>query len=250
MVGYLFIELGIYQCNYEEAIQKLLKKEVWIILKTRKMKNILFITLVLTFASCQKEILSPTNEELKIESRSELTEEEALDIMDAEITQEFLSLRHQFAVKVNELIEGGYSPEAFAELAFSSETNEDDAITLNTLIFGNLESADIFYESLEGARSIMLTTFPVILDQEVEANFGESVSTLLSYRQAIATNGPTIGPPSGGGQVCGSFANQVRLLACATACGLGPGGVVAALCGWKCWCKYCNENSAVAEIIC
>lgn len=48
---------------------------------------------------------------------------------------------------------------------------------------------------------------------------------------------------------CGSRGNQVKLAVCAAGASFG-GPIGGTLALWGCWCRFCDQNSAVADEIC
>lgn len=123
-----------------------------------------------------------------------------------------------------------------------------------TVIFNDYCEGEFYVERLTNATKAVYNKFPVL--NTITSKGAEELSKGSIERfymniskgelsKSSLENGKKSAEP-----VCGSYWQQVKLLACATGCSFVTAGVGTPLCGWACWCMLCTENSMVADVIC
>ena len=124
---------------------------------------------------------------------------------------------------------------------------------LGNPLFSDPDGMTKWTREFESAKSDLYAAFPVMSRMS-----GEAPECLMGAEQFAAYTASLEGrdgiafsdelPEDEDGPVCGSYFQQVKLLACAALCStMGP---AAGLCGWACWCMLCSENSAVYDFMC
>lgn len=188
---------------------------------------------VLALGACERSAVVAPEPEPELNA---LTAEQLVEIATASETAALLAISEGFLRRVEAALAAGMT---VAELREMRAQSDDGGLGL--VLFGSAEAADHFRQGLAIATNRVAERFPVLRDPNL----------VLDACQPL-----DIGPVSleGVGQVsgdtlCGSYWQQVKLAACAVgaqvAC--GPGYF---FCAWGCWCMLCNENSAVADVMC
>ena len=223
-----------------------------------------YLLLPLMFiAGCTQDVLFEDTSNIAIEFRkvTPLSESESLTLMTSVEARELFSLRLDFLDTLNLAINGGEHIDTIRNLCLDAVTDTAKYNQLLSVLFSSTSTGEAFFSSIEDARDDLFSEYPTLdtladshciaLDSNINALFDD----FSSIRSSLTNNsGSTYGPggfPEGGsGPVCGSYWQQVKLLACAAACSTLTGGVGVALCGWACWCTLCTENSEVYNLLC
>ena len=111
------------------------------------------------------------------------------------------------------------------------------------------------------ANQALIDKYPILLEvQESVSQEGCSIQQKTDYMTerffsnfgAIKdfTLKTSLASKSSDVPTCGSYWNQAKLLTCAGLCGASTAGAGAVLCGWACWCWFCDENSEIADVWC
>ena len=193
-----------------------------------------------------------------------LSEAESFEIVNSLEFQNFMSQRNQFLDLVNSSIEKGCDLDQLKEMTnYAIESGDDKEFF--TTIFGSKHRGNRYIDNLHQAQRNLFNTYPVLyelnnkeggspLTSSVVGAFYDNIKVISKERFVVdlnyLANARTANGESGDDIVCGSYWDQVKLFTCAGLCGASTAGAGAVLCGWACWCTFCNENSAVYDALC
>ncbi len=171
-----------------------------------------------------------------------------------------LSLQKEFIAHVGDAFDRGVTVEDFTRAAKQGAVSGEDPV-LN-LIFeeSNTKSAE-FMLRFQSANIALIERYPILLEVQavieqegcsIDKDTSDLTTKFFENFQAVKefSDEVNLASKSSDVPVCGSYWNQVKLLACSAACGASTVGIGAGLCGWACWCWFCDEESALAEVIC
>lgn len=195
-----------------------------------------FVVLIIATAAVLTACV-PTRED-------ELSESRANEIAASEESQRMLRLQEEFAERVDLALSKGLSREELRVAAITAAEKGDDA-QLADLLFESRAEADRYASSIRDARLALFAKYP-----ELQQQVDPSTCTLTSQGVEAFFKGFNERRTVQRAEVCGSKANQVRLLACTALCAGTTLGAAAGLCGWGCWCAFCTRESGVAKVIC
>lgn len=128
--------------------------------------------------------------------------------------------------------------------------------SIYSLLFSSSQSGDAFFNELVNAKTAFVLQNGFIMENQQTFTCSTCFSTLTDQANYFFDNFQTFNSyrysPTGSNSkpTCGSWWNQVKLVACAALCGVSTAGIGAGVCGWGCWCTFCTKNSAVANVIC
>ncbi len=226
----------------------------------KRIYQLSFVLLVtLLFSQCEnEEKISKSPEELNI-----LSEAESYGIVRSEEFQSYVSLRFHFIDLIYIAIQKGHDLETLKKVTIESINTEKNT-QFFSVVFGSKQKGLEYINSLEMSRVALYDKYPVLYEvssqmksPEVSANFVnmfyDNLETISKERFVIQkVSKSRVNDPHEYSITCGSYWKQIKLIGCSGVCGLatpvvGPG---AFLCVWGCWCTLCNDNSAVAEMMC
>jgi len=220
----------------------------------KNIKNKILIILVIFFfsTSCDKQDIYYSDNmytSLKQDNNVILTKEEINAIVSSDEFKNYFNLRARFFSLVKNALNKGYSPELLTSLTLNSIYFEDNQ-PIYEKIFGSYQAGINYMNELIKTKEKLYNKFPALKNLKYKAHcqYDLNEEGIFHFYNTVYNNRTIASraePP-----VCGSKANQVRLVVCAGLCGLTTAGLGAALCGWACWCTFCNDNSAVADVIC
>jgi hypothetical protein len=183
----------------------------------------------------------------------QLSEELCYEIVSSKECQTYFNLRYEFLSNVENSIRNGFSVKLLTDVSMAAIIDQKPEPFYNAIFDDNCEGAS-YVERLADATKALYNRFPVLhkitsqgageLSKESVERFFVNVSRNELSKSSLGNSGVSDEP------VCGSYWQQVKLLACAAGCSFATAGVGTALCGWACWCMLCTENSAVADVIC
>ncbi len=184
-----------------------------------------------------------------------MSEELCFEIVSSNECQTYFNLRFEFLSNVENAIKNGFSVSLLTELSMVAITDHD-VEPFYTIVFDDHCEGEFYVARLAEATTALYKKFPVLntvvpvgteeLSKEnIERLYMNIYNRTLSKSLTMESDPYEMDEP-----VCGSYWQQVKLLACASACSFATAGVGTALCGWACWCMLCTENSAVADAIC
>ena len=184
----------------------------------------------------------------------QLSEEMCFEIVSSKECQTYFNLRLEFLANVENAIKNGSSVAFLTDLSMAAIMDQDLEPFYN-VIFDDYCEGESYVARLTDATKDLYKKFPVlhtIIPEGAEELSKESVERFYTniYRNELSKSSLENSGHCKDEPVCGSYWQQVKLLACATACSFATAGVGTALCGWACWCMLCSENSAVADVIC
>lgn len=183
----------------------------------------------------------------------QLSEELCYEIASSKECQTYFDLRLEFLTNVENAIRNGSSVSLLTDLSMAAIRDQNLEPFYNVIFDDYCEGAS-YVERLTAATTDLYKKFPVLKtiapegSEELSKGNIERFYLSISRKELSKSSQANIG--DGDEPVCGSYWQQVKLLACATACSFATAGVGTALCGWACWCMLCSENSAVADAIC
>ena len=183
----------------------------------------------------------------------QLSEELCFEIVSSNECQTYFNLRYEFLANVENSIRNGNSVSVLTDLSMAAIRNQKLEPFYNVIFDDFCEGAS-YVERLTYATKALYKRFPVLKNIIPESTEGLSKESIESFYMNIYRN-ELIKSSLGNSEVsdepvCGSYWQQVKLLACATGCSFATAGIGTALCGWACWCMLCTENSSVADAIC
>jgi hypothetical protein len=209
-----------------------------------------FITvIIMVILSCndqKKEIDLPLEEH-------QLSDETCFEIVSSIECQTYLNLRYEFLNNVEKAIRTGSSVSQLTELSMAALIDQDLEPFYN-IIFDDYCEGVSYIARLSEATKALYNKFPIlntIISESPEALTKENIEKFyfninrVELRKSSLANNESNDEP-----VCGSYWQQVKLIACATGCSFATAGVATVLCGWACWCMLCSENSVVADTLC
>lgn len=204
-------------------------------------------------------------EEILIESRNSFPSETVCStIVTSNEALTYFDLRRDFINILFDAIDRGIDKDTLKDLSLAASTDTLKMKELIDSLFSTRNEGIVFFDSIYSSLNSFVSEYPIVdsLGQLYSIDIEESIDELFdNFNGIYRSYGATAihSSVTGGGFsshvddiVCGSYANQLRLAACAAGCGLISGGIpaVAAMCGWACWCTFCTENSVTADVIC
>lgn len=182
-----------------------------------------------------------------------LSDELCYEIVSSKECQAYFNLRYEFLANVGNSIKNGYKVTYLADISMAAIRDQNLEQFYN-VFFDNYCEGESYLVRLTDATKSLYKKFPVlntIISEDTEElskgnieRFFINVARSELSKSSLGNSGECDEP------VCGSYWQQVKLLACATGCSFATAGVGTVLCGWACWCMLCSENSAVADAIC
>lgn len=214
------------------------------------MKKIVLLSLIFFVSlSCDKQ-------KLGLEEFMEpilLSEQESFEIVFSDEYQEYFALKYEFLNRVEAALQNGYSASLLTEISLAS-INQENHELFYQILFNEYSEGEHYVEELSKAHYNLYNKFPVLnsIYQDNEGTLSEhQISHFYNNLEERGIDIKAITLSSKDKEiVCGSYWQQVKLLACAGLCGAATAGAGAVLCGWACWCMLCSENSGVADAIC
>lgn len=213
--------------------------------------GLIFALIIIVLLSC-----SDNKREIELSLDDfQLSEEVSHEIVSSQEYQTYFNLRYEFLIYVDNAIRNGFSVSFLTDLSIKS-IREQENEAIYKAIFNDYFEGESYIERLTDAKEALYWKFPVLntiisegaeeLSKENVEKFYMNISqkefskTLLEKGMEVEDDGP----------VCGSYWQQVKLVACAGVCSFATAGIGTPLCGWACWCMLCNENSSLADVIC
>lgn len=184
----------------------------------------------------------------------QLSDELCFEIVSSQECQTYFNLRFEFISNVENSIRNGFSVSMLTDLSMAAIMDQDIEPFYN-IIFDDYCEGEAYVARLAEATKALYKKFPVlntIIPEGAEELSKENIERFYMniYNSELSKSSNVIIGQYKDEPVCGSYWQQVKLLACATACSFATVGVGTVLCGWACWCMLCPENSAVANVIC
>lgn len=219
-------------------------------------------------SSCSKNYSEKTNDVDEISIRSDdtdtLTDEQILLIINSKEFKTYFKYKDSIIVLINKAIQRGENIDNIRELALQSLTDSTKEFELSKIIFRDSENGNSFFNNFSKSRDSLFNKFPELelLSQSVEIDYEDQINFLFNNFSLISDNvinkkagfenifNNTNYEPITKEPVCGSYWQQFKLGVCALGCSLTTAGIGTALCGWGCWCWFCNENSELSKVIC
>jgi hypothetical protein len=215
------------------------------------MKYTVFLSIVLIlFFSCERN-----KPDLEMpDGKVVLSEKESYEIVSSPEYQQYMDIKYEFLDRVISLLDSGYTTSFLSGATITSMEEENHDLFYETF-FDRPEQGEAYIFALKSAYANLMNTFPVLnmINPDNSSYMGEDdvsafFKTVDSNRSGYSITKNT--HLKNGEIVCGSYWQQVKLLACVGVCSASTAGAGAVVCGWSCWCMLCTENSAVADIIC
>jgi len=219
------------------------------------------VALMVVFAACDST--SPKVDDTSPEAilSQQISDELSDEMWYSEEHQKLLELQKEFVLMVDASLKSGTSDAAF-RAAGQESLNGDDRAFLQLLEKGSAKRASAFEAEYRQAVQALVDRYPILLKVKeslptkecvVDENRFDRFFDRFDEIKEFTLNGPMAQVRLGKGAaepVCGSYWSQVKTLACSAGCGVATAGFGAAICGWQCWCTFCDENSALADVIC
>lgn len=182
-----------------------------------------------------------------------LSDELCYEIVSSKECQTYFNLRYEFLANVRNSIRNGSKVSLLTDISMAAIRDQNLEPFYN-IIFDDYCEGESYVERLTDATKALYKKFPVLntivsesAEELSEGNierFYINIAKRELSKSSLENSGVCDEP------VCGSYWQQVKLLACATGCSFATAGVGTVLCGWACWCMLCSENSAVYDAIC
>lgn len=239
---------------------------MFLCINARRACLLLSASVFLAFAGCDGRLFEEPESRLSevIDANSTasgaLTEQQARAIVASPEAAAVFAVFDEWTYAIQASVDSGMSFQEFKRLV----SGED--IDLMVGVFGGHELLDSYMSRKNKAINDLSQSFPdlagygpgyEIANGRCEVSDEDRLSNM--YWSMYNRSGVRVPPMSEIGvnddpegrhpnPVCGSYWQQVKLLACAGASGAwcGPG---APLCAWGCWCMLC-PNSPLGDIIC
>jgi len=191
-----------------------------------------------------------------------LSEEESLAVLNSEEVINLKNKNAEFIQHIEDAISNGSSLDEIRAIAISCAESKNYEDFYN-LVFGSVEQGVEFIESFSAAKSAFLSKNTFIQENpdvfscsscdkteiEVISYFFDNFDNIKG-KNILNSNLEITKGEGGEKPVCGSYWNQVKLIACMGLCSAYTVGIGTAACGWGCWCEFCKDNSKLAKSIC
>jgi len=235
-------------------------------------KNLFYLLLVfalITISSCSKNYSEKTDDIDEISIRSNnadtLSDEQIMLIVNSKEYKDYFKYKDSIIVIINKALERGENINKIRELVLESLSDSTKELEVNRIIFGDIKKAKSFFNDFSKSRDSLFNRYPelALLSQSFEIDYEDQINFLFNNFLLISDqvvnkkagfenifnntshNSNYIEPPT-----CGSGWKQFKLSLCALGCSFSTGGIGTLLCGWGCWCWFCDENSELSKLIC
>jgi hypothetical protein len=240
-----------------------------------KITMCLFISFAIS-TSCNKEkninIKEIIKEKFIVKEQNKkivLSEKASLSILSSDEVKDLIEIQNLFIDKIKQAVAKGYSVQELSRLSINA-INYNQHTEILKVIFGSVNEGNIFIQNVQNAKLKFISKYKFILEnrEDFECNSctqltAQSVNLFyinLNIYDKSRLKVPSVDLPistislndellEGDKPVCGSYWQQVKLLACMSLCSVSTGGLGTVLCGWGCWCMTCPE-SVTGGIIC
>ncbi len=240
-------------------------------------RNTYFLVCLLFFVGCSKSTTKSDekqllNNEIDLSSLRKgneniiLSESESYKIVSSNEFQNILRLQNHFLDLIKKAKLNGITIEKLQAAALKSGMDENN-FEFFEIVFGSATIGKEFVKELQTNRSLLLSKNGILRNNTAAficfsckkspletVNFFfknyDSFDKLRLKQFSVQANLYSDDESLDYDPTCGSYWQQVKLVACAALCSASTVGVGTVLCGWACWCMLCPENSALAGVIC
>lgn len=202
----------------------------------------------------------------------QLSEAKSLEILKSNEAKELINAQNEFLDKVKAAVKSGKTLQQLKD-AITLEMVDPKTEAFTKIVFNSKAEWEAYLKRLTVARVAYLQANEVfrlntssftcsscnVSEKEQVSRFFRNFNVYYDRKLKVIDSKMSSGkgnsvsiiePDPGDGPTCGSYWQQAKLLACATACSFSTGGIGTPLCGWACWCMLCPTNSATADLIC
>jgi hypothetical protein len=195
------------------------------------------------------------------ENTFELSEEESLRITESFEFNNMLNYQLRFLEIVNGALSQGIPLSSLKAAAKESIESGDDEIFWR-MVFPHPDMGRQFMENFVSAKKQFFEANNQLMENRdaficstCPKQPSEEVDVFFDIFEKYKVSKPLLEDSEqnfhdGHGYTCGSAWNRVKLGMCAFGCSYLTGGLGVILCGWRCWCGFCKQNSELSTVIC